>query len=89
LPVDLAANARSLGAHVIECASYDDVVAALGKAKEIDQTVVIYVEDDRYLGVPGYETWWDVPVAEVSELDTVQAAREEWEEMREQERYFL
>jgi 3D-(3,5/4)-trihydroxycyclohexane-1,2-dione acylhydrolase (decyclizing) len=38
--------------------------------------------------VPGYG-WWDVPVAEVSELDSVNAAREEWEEMRTQERYFL
>ena len=89
LPVDLPANARSLGAHVIECAGYDDVVAALETAKSIAKTVVIYVPDDRYLGVPGYETWWDVPVAEVSELDTVQAAREEWEEMRERERYYL
>ena len=89
LPVDLPANARSLGAHVIECASYDDFVAALETAKSIEKTVVIYVPDDRYLGVPGYETWWDVAVAEVSELDTVQAAREEWEEMRVRERYFL
>ncbi len=75
LPIDLAANARSLGAHVIECTDVDDVIAALETAKSIDKTVVIYVENDRYLGVPGYETWWDVPVAEVSELDTVQAAR--------------
>ena len=50
---------------------------------------MIYVTNDRYLGVPGYETWWDVPIAEVSERDTVQAAREEWEEMRTMERYFL
>ena len=89
LPVDLVANARSLGAHVIECTTYEDVVAALKKAKGIDQTVVIYVEDDRYLAVPGYETWWDVPVAEVSEFDSVNAAREEWEEAVTQERYFL
>ncbi len=89
LPVDLVANARSLGAYVIECESYEDVVAALQKAKEIERTTVIYVENDRYLGVPGYESWWDVPIAEVSESDAVNAAREEWEEMRERERYFL
>ena len=59
------------------------------RPESIDHTVVIYVENDRYLGVPGYESWWDVPVAEVSEIDTVNAAREEWEEMRAQERYFL
>ncbi|GIV80463.1 MAG: 3D-(3,5/4)-trihydroxycyclohexane-1,2-dione acylhydrolase (decyclizing) [Litorilinea sp.] len=89
LPVDLAMNARSLGAHVIECQSYDDVVAALGKAREMDRTTVIYVQNDRYVSVPGYESWWDVPVAEVSEMDSVRAAREEWEEMRSRERYYL
>ncbi len=89
LPVDLVANARSLGAVVIECKSYEDVVEALQEAKGIERTTVIYVENDRYLGVPGYESWWDVPIAEVSEYDSVNAAREEWEEMRDKERYFL
>ena len=89
LPIDLAQNAASLGAHVIQCQSVDEVAAALVAAKSIDKTVVIHVTNDRYLGVPGYESWWDVPVAEVSEIDTVNAAREEWEEMRAKERYFL
>ncbi|MFN8492903.1 MAG: 3D-(3,5/4)-trihydroxycyclohexane-1,2-dione acylhydrolase (decyclizing) [Caldilineaceae bacterium] len=89
LPVDLAMNARSLGAEVIECRSADDVVKALKTAKGNDRTTVIYVRNDRYLGVPGYESWWDVPIAEVSERDTVRAAREEWEENRARERYFL
>lgn len=89
LPVDLAANARSLGAHVIECATRDDFVAALETAKTIPHTTVIYIRNDRYVGVPGYETWWDVPIAEVSTMPTVQAAREEWEENQVKERYFL
>lgn len=89
LPVDLATNAESLGCHVIRCQSVDDVVQALQDAKSIDKTTVIHVPNDRYLGVPGYGAWWDVPVAEVSELDTVQAAREEWEEERAKERYFI
>ena len=88
LPVDLATNAESLGCHVIRCESVSDVVQALQDAKSVDRTTVIYVRNDRYLGVPGY-SWWDVPVAEVSELDTVNAAREEWEEQRTQERYYL
>ncbi|MXZ20221.1 MAG: 3D-(3,5/4)-trihydroxycyclohexane-1,2-dione acylhydrolase (decyclizing) [Caldilineaceae bacterium SB0665_bin_25] len=88
LPVDLAVNAESLGCHVIRCQSVSDVVQALQDAKSIDRTTVIYVPDDRYLGVQGY-SWWDVPVAEVSELDSVNAAREEWEEMRTQERYYI
>jgi len=88
LPVDLATNAESLGCHVIRCQSVSDVVQALQDAKSVDRTTVIYVPDDRYLGVQGY-SWWDVPVAEVSELDSVNAAREEWEEMRTQERYYI
>lgn len=89
LPVDLAMNARSLGAHVIECKTYDDFTNALQKAKEIDHTTVIYIQNDRYMGVADYESWWDVPVAEVSEMDSVQDARKEWEKMRAKERYFL
>lgn len=89
LPLDLPANARSLGAYVIECETHEDFVTALERAKNIDHTTVIYIRNDRYVGVPGYESWWDVPVAEVSEIDTVRAAREEWEEHRAQERYFF
>jgi len=89
LPVDLAANARSLGAHVIECKTYGDFVEALKAVKTSDRTSVIYIQNDRYVGIPGYEGWWDVPVAEVSGMPSVQAARAEWTEMREEERYFL
>jgi 3D-(3,5/4)-trihydroxycyclohexane-1,2-dione acylhydrolase (decyclizing) len=89
LPVDLAANARSLGAHVIACATYDDFVAALKSAKETDRTTVIYIRIDRYVSVPGFESWWDVPVAEVSDMQPVNEARKEWEEMRAKERSFL
>lgn len=89
LPVDLAANARSLGAHVIECKTYDDFVAALEAVRTTDRTSVIYIQNDRYEAVPGYESWWDVPVAEVSSMPQVQIAHTEWETMRARERYFL
>jgi 3D-(3,5/4)-trihydroxycyclohexane-1,2-dione acylhydrolase (decyclizing) len=89
LPVDLAANARSLGACVIECQTRDEVVKALGAAKEMDRTTVIYVRNDRLHGVPGYDSWWDVAVAEVSEMPAVADARREWEANRARERYFL
>ena len=89
LPVDLAANAASLGAHLLRCATYDDFVAALHAARDTDRTTVIYIQNDRLVGVPGYESWWDVPVAEVSEMPAVQEARAEWEPMRAKERHFL
>jgi len=89
LPVDLAANARSLGAHVFECTTYDEFTEAFKKAHATDRTTVIYIQNDRYVGVPGYDSWWDVHVAEVSESEGVRAARKEWEIMRAKERYYL
>jgi 3D-(3,5/4)-trihydroxycyclohexane-1,2-dione acylhydrolase (decyclizing) len=89
LPVDLAANARSLGAHVIECETYEDFLAALESARGIERTTVIYIQNDRYVGVPGYESWWDVAVAEVSEVDSVKATRADYEQAVQKERYFL
>jgi 3D-(3,5/4)-trihydroxycyclohexane-1,2-dione acylhydrolase (decyclizing) len=47
LPVDLAANARSLGEHVIECQIYEDFVAALKAVHASDRTSVIYIQNDR------------------------------------------
>jgi 3D-(3,5/4)-trihydroxycyclohexane-1,2-dione acylhydrolase (decyclizing) len=89
LPVDLAKNAESLGARVIRCEDRSEFVEALGETKANDETTVIYVQTDRYEGVPDYESWWDVPVAEVSEMPTVEEARAEWEEHRSQERDYL
>ena len=89
LPVDLAANAKSLGAHVIPCETYNDFLAALESAKGVDRTTVIYIQNDRYVGVPGYESWWDVAIAEVSEIDAVKTARADYEKAMQKERYFL
>jgi len=89
LPVDLAANARSLGAHVISCETYKDFLTALETAKGIEHTTVIYIQNDRYVGVPGYESWWDVAIAEVSEIDSVKTARADYEQSVQKERYFL
>jgi 3D-(3,5/4)-trihydroxycyclohexane-1,2-dione acylhydrolase (decyclizing) len=86
LPVDLAANAESLGARVIRCGTIDELRAGLEEAKQSESTVVLAVEVDRYEGVPSYESWWDVPVAEVSEVDSVRAARKAYEEARKRER---
>jgi 3D-(3,5/4)-trihydroxycyclohexane-1,2-dione acylhydrolase (decyclizing) len=47
------------------------------------------VETDTSQGVPGYESWWDVAVAEVSEMDSVRKAREGYEEARKRERHHL
>jgi 3D-(3,5/4)-trihydroxycyclohexane-1,2-dione acylhydrolase (decyclizing) len=89
LTVDYVANARSLGAHAIKAASLAELKSALKQARTTDRTTVIVVETDTSLGVPGYESWWDVAVAEVSESETVRAARAKYEEARKNERYHL
>ncbi|MBX7236789.1 MAG: 3D-(3,5/4)-trihydroxycyclohexane-1,2-dione acylhydrolase (decyclizing) [Caldilineales bacterium] len=89
LAIDFALNARSLGAHVIECATGDEYGAALMAAKAADRTTVVVIKNDRLHAVPGYESWWDVAVPEVSTLPSVQAARAQYEEMRAKEQHFL
>jgi 3D-(3,5/4)-trihydroxycyclohexane-1,2-dione acylhydrolase (decyclizing) len=86
LPVDLVANAQSLGAHALRVRSVDDLTRALRDTKKVDGTVVIVIEVDRYAAVPNYESWWDVPVAEVSTLTRVQQARRAYEDARKRER---
>ena len=89
LPVDYEANARSLGAHTIRANGIGELKAALETAKSMDRTTVIVVETQRGVGVPGYESWWDVQVAEVSQMADVRAARAKYEEARKKERYHL
>ncbi len=89
LPVDLALNAEGLGAHVFRTRSVEELRDALVAAKKIDRTVVIHVPVDRYEGVPSYDSWWDVPVAEVSESADVKKAREEHEREQARRRWHL
>jgi 3D-(3,5/4)-trihydroxycyclohexane-1,2-dione acylhydrolase (decyclizing) len=78
LPVDLAANAASLGADVSRVSSIAELRAALVKARASDRTTVVHIETDPLVPAPDSESWWDVPVAEVSQLDTTTAARAEY-----------
>jgi 3D-(3,5/4)-trihydroxycyclohexane-1,2-dione acylhydrolase (decyclizing) len=89
LPLDLAANAESLGARVVRAHTIADLREALAGARGVDGPVVIHIEADRYRGVPSYESWWDVPVAEVSEEDGVRAARKAYDEAHSHQRQYL
>jgi 3D-(3,5/4)-trihydroxycyclohexane-1,2-dione acylhydrolase (decyclizing) len=66
LPLDLAANAASLGAEVRTAHGPDELGAALAAPAPADRPLVIVTETDTSEEVPGYASWWDVPVAEVS-----------------------
>jgi 3D-(3,5/4)-trihydroxycyclohexane-1,2-dione acylhydrolase (decyclizing) len=90
VPVDLAANAESLGARVLRAGSVDELRDALVEARaHRGGPVVVHVETDRYAGVPSYESWWDVPVAAVGGDAAVRAARAEYEAARERQRAYV
>ena len=89
LPVDLAANAESLGVHVIRAGSIADLTAALRSARSVAGPVLISIETDPMIGAPDSQSWWDVPVAEVSELDSVNQARAAYETARRRQRRYL
>ena len=88
LPIDFAENARSMGAHVIKANTREEFESALKECRQQSLPTVIVVQVDREQRVGGYESWWDVPVAEVSTMPSVQAAREAYEKMLPQERHF-
>lgn len=88
IPVDFAANARSLGAYVIEATDIPSLIAAMEEAKKQDRVTVITIRTDLYKGVEGYG-WWDVAISQVSTVDTVQLAYEQYVEKKKKQRYYL
>lgn len=89
LPIDFAANAASLGAHVISASNRDELADAIQTAQAMEHTVCIVIETDRRQRVSGYESWWDVAIAEVSTNPDVQRARDDYESSKSAENPFL
>ena len=89
LPVDFTANAASLGAEAIEVKNIAEFKDALKTARQNDITTVIKIEADRKVRVGSYESWWDVPIAEVSTMASVASARVDYESHRKTQRRYL
>ncbi|HVV13272.1 3D-(3,5/4)-trihydroxycyclohexane-1,2-dione acylhydrolase (decyclizing) [Amycolatopsis sp.] len=89
LPVDLAANAESLGATVLRASTVDDFTAAIVQAKANEHTTVVHVETDLYGPNPPGSAWWDVPVSEVSELESTSKAHETYAALKRTQRHYL
>ena len=89
LPVDFAANAASLGAWTIRANTGAELKEALVCCRKQKRTAVVVIETSYDQRVPGYESWWDVPIAEVSGRDSVKVARHDYEEARKKERFFF
>jgi 3D-(3,5/4)-trihydroxycyclohexane-1,2-dione acylhydrolase (decyclizing) len=89
LPVDLAANAESLGAAVIRCRTVADLRDGLKRARENDRLTVVHIETDPLSPVPSSESWWDVPVPEISELSSTRSARAVYDAAKRDQRHYL
>ncbi|AOW92155.1 3D-(3,5/4)-trihydroxycyclohexane-1,2-dione acylhydrolase (decyclizing) [Rhodococcus sp. WMMA185] len=89
LPVDLAANAASLGATVVRANTASEFADAVKAAKASETTTVIHVETDPLIGGPDSESWWDVPVSATSELESTKSARAVYESWKRIQRSYL
>jgi 3D-(3,5/4)-trihydroxycyclohexane-1,2-dione acylhydrolase (decyclizing) len=89
LPVDLAANAASLGVYVLRARTIEEFRRALVKARAADRTTMVYIETDPLAASPSSDAWWDVPVAEVATLASTRAARASYEKARKRQRPYL
>jgi 3D-(3,5/4)-trihydroxycyclohexane-1,2-dione acylhydrolase (decyclizing) len=89
LPVDLGTNAESLGATVLRAATISELTAALEAARAEPGPVVVTIETDPLVAAPDSESWWDVPVAAVSTLDSASRARAAYEADRARQRSYL
>lgn len=89
LPVDLAANAASLGAEIIKVVTAAEFADAVKVAKANEHTTVIHIETDPRLYAPDSESWWDVPVSQTSTLESTQSAYETYAGWKKVQRPFV
>jgi len=86
VPVDFAALSTGLGACTVRATTHDEFERALDNMRRHDRTSVIVIEVDKEMRVPGYESWWDVPISEVSEIESIRQARAQYEQGVKKER---
>ncbi|WP_338676895.1 3D-(3,5/4)-trihydroxycyclohexane-1,2-dione acylhydrolase (decyclizing) [Streptomyces sp. SCSIO 30461] len=82
LPVDLGANAASLGMRVMPARTVRDLREAMAAARAADRPTCVYVETetaDTVSGPPPAQAWWDVPVAETATRPSAVKARQEYD----------
>ena len=86
--VDLAANAASLGVAARRVSTIPELVEALAAARSERGPVLIHIETDPLLAAPASDSWWDVPVAEVSGLESTGTARVAYDEAKSRQRRY-
>ncbi|MGB7963362.1 MAG: 3D-(3,5/4)-trihydroxycyclohexane-1,2-dione acylhydrolase (decyclizing) [Propionicimonas sp.] len=89
IPFDLAANAASWGADVLRCNGIAEFRENYVKAAASDRLTVLYIETNLYGPHPPGTAWWDVPVSQVSELESTKQAYAEYVAEKAAQRYYL
>jgi 3D-(3,5/4)-trihydroxycyclohexane-1,2-dione acylhydrolase (decyclizing) len=87
IKIDYAENAASLGAAGIKANTREEIKVALEQARANEMTTLIHINVGPS-DVPGYDSWWEVPVAEVSEMPSVKKARDEYDNNLQKKRLF-
>ncbi|WP_420344865.1 3D-(3,5/4)-trihydroxycyclohexane-1,2-dione acylhydrolase (decyclizing) [Paenirhodobacter sp.] len=85
LHVDFVKHAEAMGAKAIRAEGLADLEAAMKEALAHDGITVVNIVSDAWKWVPG-DADWDVGVPEVSQFETVRAARKAQEKIREAQR---
>jgi 3D-(3,5/4)-trihydroxycyclohexane-1,2-dione acylhydrolase (decyclizing) len=87
VPLDFVKLCEGLGARTVRARTREDLEKAIEAMKNDTRTTAVVVEVDKEMRVPGYESWWDVPISEVSEIESIRAARAEYEQGLKKERH--
>ncbi len=87
VPVDFVALATGLGAHAVRATTREEAERAIAAMRGHDRTSVVVIEVDKEQRVPGYESWWDVPISAVSGIESIRQARARYEEALKKERH--
>lgn len=67
----------------------DELRGALEKAKAETRTAIVHVESDPLVAAPDSGARWDVPVAQVSGIESTRNARAEHEAAKQAQRLYL
>lgn len=86
--IDFVRHAEAMGAQAWRVTNYNELAERLAEARRLRGVKVLVVPVDPDDRLPECESWWDVPVAEVSEQPAVQAARQAYDQARQKQRYF-
>ncbi len=82
--IDFAQHAASLGANAEKVNNLSDLPDALERAQKCDRTSVVVIDTDPIAATEAGGTWWDVPVAQVSDNLDVNEALAQYKEKQEE-----